>query len=233
MTEEGVPVEAGPAATIELTGLSSEPEQTAAARSRLYRLLAIAFAFPDHDLYEALRDGTFAKAVAEITVALPYDLTAAATLGLGTVAEPYGDFESEYIRLFDVGAAGPPCPLYGGVYVGDRMKVMEDATRFYNFFGLRLSPEMRELPDHITTELEFLHYLTFREAEARQHGVDSLSLLRAERDFLARHLCRWVPQLQARLTKQTTPPFFAALVQFAATFFAQDRQYAAAAAGDA
>jgi DMSO reductase family type II enzyme chaperone len=219
--------------TIELTGLCSEPEQTAAARSRLYRLLAIAFAFPDQELYEALREGTLATAIAEIAPALPYDFTTAAALGLGTVAEPYGDFESEYIRLFDVGAAGPPCPLYGGVYVGDRMKVMEDATRFYNFFGLRLSPEMRELPDHITTELEFLHYLTFREAEARQHGVDPLPLLRAERDFLARHLCRWVPQLQARLAKQTTASFFTALVRFAATFFAQDRQYAADAAGDA
>ena len=230
-----MPTGVDPAMTIELTDLHSEPEQTAAARSRLYRLLALAFAFPDQELYEALRAGTLATAIAEIAPALPYDLTTATTLGLGTVAEPYGDFESEYIRLFDVGAAGPPCPLYGGVYVGvgDRMKVMEDATRFYNFFGLRLSPEMRELPDHITTELEFLHYLTFREAEARQHGVDPSSLLRAERDFLARHLCRWVPQLQARLAKQTTPPFFAALVRFAVTFFAQDQQYAAAAASDA
>jgi DMSO reductase family type II enzyme chaperone len=233
VTDEGVPVEAGPAVTIELTGLSSEPERTAAARSRLYRLLAIAFAFPDQEFYGAVHDGTFAKTAVEIAAALPYDLTAAVTLGLGTVAEPYGDFESEYIRLFDVGAAGPPCPLYGGVYVGDRMKVMEDATRFYNFFGLRLSPDMRELPDHITTELEFMHYLTFREAEARQHGVDALPLLRAQRDFLARHLCRWVPQLQARLARQTTPPFFTALVQFVATFFVHDRQYAAAAAGDA
>jgi DMSO reductase family type II enzyme chaperone len=109
------------------------------------------------------------------------------------------------------------------------MKVMEDATRFYNFFQLRLSPQMRELPDHITTELEFLHYLTFREAEARQHGLDPTPVLRAERDFLERTLCRWVPRLQTRLAKQTTLPFFAALVRFAATFFEADHAYAAAA----
>ena len=216
---------------MELTNLETETEQRAAARSRLYGLLATAFGFPDEELYESFRDGTVARTIDEICLVLPYDLTRAATPDLRSVEQPYAEFESEYIRLFDVGAAGPPCPLYGGVYIGDRMKTMEDATRFYNFFQLHLSPEMRELPDHITTELEFLHYLTFREAEAHQRGSDPLSLLRAERDFLARHLCRWVPRMQARLGKQTTYPFFPALVEFAASFFDADRAYAARAAG--
>jgi DMSO reductase family type II enzyme chaperone len=108
--------------------------------------------------------------------------------------------------------------------------VMEDATRFYNFFHLRLSPEMRELPDHITTQLEFLHYLTFRQVEAYQEGLDISSLLRAERDFLARHLCKWMPHLQARLAKQTTLSFFPALVCFTAAFLAADHAHAAATA---
>jgi len=221
------------AAPMTLTGLQSAAAHVAAQRSRLYQFLAAAFAFPDDEFFAAVHDGTFATAVAHLCEALPYDLTGAATLGLGAVGESYAEFESEYIRLFDVGAAGPPCPLYGGVYIGDRMKVMEDATRFYNFFSLRVSPDLRELPDHITTELEFLHYLTFREAEQRQHGSDPLSLLRAQRDFLARHLCKWVPRLQTRLAKQTTLPFFPALVRFAVAFFQLDQAYAAAAAGDA
>lgn len=215
---------------MELTGLSTELGRAAAARSQLYRVLATVLGFPDKELYEAIQDGTVARTIGELCAALPYELSTAAAPAADVLQEPYVDFESEYIRLFDVGAAGPPCPLYGGVYIGDRMKVMEDATRFYNFFHLHLSPQMRELPDHITTELEFLHYLTFREAEAHQHGADSASLLRAERDFLARHLCRWVPRLQARLAKQTTLPFFPALVAFAAAFFQADQRYAAVAA---
>lgn len=217
---------------MELTALHSAAEHMAAQRSRLYQLLAAAFAFPDEEFFGAVQDGTFATALAHLCEALPYDLTGVATLGLGGVGDAYGEFEAEYIRLFDVGASGPPCPLYGGVYIGDRMKVMEDATRFYNFFSLRVSPELRELPDHITTELEFLHYLTFREVEARQQGLDPTPLLRAQRDFLARHLCKWVPRLQARLAKQTTLPFFAALVRFAAAFFEYDHGYAARAAGE-
>jgi DMSO reductase family type II enzyme chaperone len=216
---------------MELISLDTESEPVTASRSRLYQLLAMAFAFPDEDFFTAVADGTFAAAVARPCAALPYGLHGPTDLDLGGVATSYGDFESEYIRLFDVGVAGPPCPLYGGVYIGDRMKNMEDATRFYNFFHLRLSPQMRELPDHITTELEFLHYLTFRETELRQQGQDPGSLLRAERDFLARHLCKWVPRMQARLAKQQCPPFFPALVRFALAFFNADQQYTAGAAG--
>ncbi len=217
---------------MESMSLDTHAEPVTASRSRLYQLLAIAFAFPDEEFFQAVADNTFAAAVADACAGLPYRLPDLPRLDLGGATLSYTDFQSEYIRLFDVGAAGPPCPLYGGVYIGDRMKNMEDATRFYNFFHLRLSPELHELPDHITTELEFLHYLTFRETELRQQGRDPGSLVRAERDFLARHVCKWVPRMEARLVKQECPPFFPALVRFAVTFFAADQQYAAAAADD-
>jgi len=217
--------------SMETVSLNTTSEPVTASRSRLYQLMGMAFAFPDEDFFNAIADGTFAAAVAATCAALPYNLHDVAQLDLGAPTE-YADFESEYVRLFDVGAAGPPCPLHGGVYIGDRMKNMEDATRFYNFFQLRISPQMHELPDHITTELEFLHYLTFRETEVRQQGHDPSSLLRAQRDFLSRHLCKWVPRMQARLEKQECPPFFSNLVRFAIAFFEADQQYAAGAAGE-
>ena len=39
--------------------------------------------------------------------------------------------------------------------------------RFYDFFGLSLSEGQREEPDHLLTELEFLHYLAYQEAGLR------------------------------------------------------------------
>ena len=47
------------------------------------------------------------------------------------------------------------------------MKSMEEVIRFYNYFGLKLSDERRIPPDHLATELEFLHYLTFRQAASK------------------------------------------------------------------
>jgi len=215
---------------MDVTAVTTGGDAGAASRSRLYLLLAQAFAFPDEEIFASIGEGEFALAVAEACRELPYDLTGADIAGLASAGESYLAFESEYIRLFDVGPMGPPCPLYGGVYGGDRMKVMEDATRFYNFFHLRVAAPGQDLPDHITTQLEFLHYLTFREGLARQEGVESAPLVRAQRDFLGRHLCRWVPQLEARLSKQEAAPFFVALVRFAAAFLQRDRAYAEASA---
>lgn len=208
-------------------------EPIAAARSRVYQLLAHAFAFPDEDFFAAIGDGDLALALAQACLELPYDLTGGLSLAVGAPPQTYRDFESDYIRLFDVGASGPPCPLYGGVYGGDRMKVMEDATRFYNYFGLRLSADAHELPDHVTTELEFMHYLTYREALATEARSDVSSLRRAQRDFLARHLRRWMPRLEERLRKQSAPPFFVALVRFAVAFFEADHAHVTAAAASA
>ncbi len=123
------------------------------------------------------------------------------------------DLAVEFTRLFDVGKSGPPCPLYGGLYGGTRMKTMEEAVRFYNHFGLSLSENIRELPDHLTTELEFLHFLAFREAESHQQGGDPGPYQRAQRDFIFRHPGRWVPELRERLEKNDPMPFFLELVR--------------------
>ncbi|HXQ24270.1 MAG TPA: hypothetical protein VN812_21490, partial [Candidatus Acidoferrales bacterium] len=88
---------------MELTELRTESEQLAAARSRLYQLLAMAFAFPDEDFFVALEDGGFANVLAQTCARLPYDLGAVMTPDLRAVGASFADFESEYIRLFDVG----------------------------------------------------------------------------------------------------------------------------------
>jgi len=103
------------------------------------------------------------------------------------------------------------------------MRVMEELIRFYNYFGLRLS--RGQLPDHITVELEFMHYLTYKEAEACQNGGDQESYQRAQKDFLDRHLGKWVPALHQKLAKCQPLPFFADLVAWTEDFLGRERQY--------
>ena len=93
--------------------------------------------------------------------------------------------------------------------------------------------ESRELPDHITTELEFMHFLTFREVALLQGGQDRVPYLRAQRDFLQRHLARWVPQVRAQAEQQKAAPFFLGLIGLAEAFLLADLSYAASLAGPA
>lgn len=200
--------------TIEGAGLGASEHDAsfAATQSRLYALLGMAVAFPDTELRDDIANGEVASALHETLIALG---------GVGTEAVDWdaladtgeGDaLAIEYTRLFEVGTSGPPCPLYGGLYSGARMKVMEEAVRFYNHFGLGMSEsEPRELPDHLSTELEFLHFLAYREAEAIGAGTDPDAYRRARRDFVERHPGRWIPGVRERLAQAQAGRYYAAL----------------------
>jgi len=99
---------------------------------------------------------------------------------------------------------------------------MEELVRFYNFFGLRLRPG--HLPDHITVLLEFMQRLAAAEAAS---GADASSLRRAQRDFLARHLLWWVPQLARSVARCRAPRFYKALMALTYRFLGADQQYLA------
>jgi DMSO reductase family type II enzyme chaperone len=196
-----------------LEGLEGQEELQAAARSRAFGLFAAAIEYPEGGLLEDIRGGRLAEALAEALGALDPGLVEEIDWDALRDGGEGEELAIEFTRLFDVGVSGPPCSLYGGVYGGSRMKTMEEAVRFYNHFGLSLAEKPRELPDHLTTQLEFLHYLAFRETEALQAGSDAGSYRRAQRDFIERHPGRWVPKLRARLEEEDAPRFFLELVR--------------------
>jgi DMSO reductase family type II enzyme chaperone len=195
-----------------LESLSDPAAKLAAARSRAWGTFAELFEYPDDELYEAVCSGTLVQVLTDVLGAVDASLVEGGRWEALTEGGGEDDLAVEFTRLFDVGAGGPPCPLYGGLYVGARMKTMEEVVRFYNHFGLTLSESPRELPDHVTTELEFLHFLAFREAQAIEEGADADAFRRAQRDFIARHLGRWIPKLRAKLEGADAMPFFSELV---------------------
>ncbi|MGQ9572060.1 MAG: molecular chaperone TorD family protein [Dehalococcoidia bacterium] len=209
----------------QIEDLKTTDELQAAARSRLYQLLARAFSLPTRTLHRRLAHGSFASEVADNAASLPYPLAIDTDMALTEAGSSYQELQGEYIRLFDVGVPRPPCPLYGGEYQKARMAVMEELIRFYNHFGLRPSGRSRELPDHITAELEFMHFLTFKEVAALHQGQPRDSYLRAERDFLERHLCAWVPLLGQCLRRHHPHPFYTALTRLVEDFLACERDY--------
>lgn len=206
-----------------LERLASAPERAAAARSRAFRLFAEAFGYPDPELVEIVRAGELADALRENLETIDPTLADEVDWDALRDAGENDDLAVEYSRLFDVGVSGPPCPLYGGLYAGARMKTMEEAVRFYNYFGLSMSDHPRELPDHLTTELEFLHFLSYREVAAIHRGEDPGPFRRAQADFVERHPGRWVPRLRARLEGENPPRFFRALVDALERFLTRAR----------
>jgi DMSO reductase family type II enzyme chaperone len=116
------------------------------------------------------------------------------------------DLEAEYLAAFEMGRDSPPVTLFEGMHRGDlgRDGILEDLLRFYEFFDVKLSESDREFPDHLVTELEFLAWLSMQEEAAERAGRDAEPFRKAEKDFLARHLCAWLPVFRQRLEATNT-----------------------------
>jgi len=183
-----------------------------ASRSLVYAAFAAAFAYPDREGMEAIRSGVLAGALRQLLGAvdpeLPEGVDWAALQDCGADDE---FLPVEFTRLFAAGENGPCCPLEGRCYGSAGMEATEDLVRFYDFFGLSLSEGQREEPDHLLTELEFLHYLAYQEAALATAGESTEGLIRAQRDFITRHPGKWVPLLCSRLSLAQPPRFFSEL----------------------
>jgi len=209
-----------------------EIDEPTESRFVMYRLLADALEFPSREFWERVACGELLESVRAVVDGLPYAVGDGSRLEALADGGEYIEFQGEYIRLFDVGAVRPPCPLYGGEWGMPRKRSMEDALRFYGFFGLKMDEAVHELPDHVTVQLEFMQVMSYLEGEARGGG-DPLPLLRAERDFLARHLARWWPLLRKKLATCRPSPFYDAVTGLAEAFFLADYAYVRGLAGAA
>lgn len=196
-------------------------------RSCVYAILSPSLSFPEERFHSDIRRGFWMESLAAASGRLPYPLRLPAPQSF-RAPEAFDTFQSEYIRLFQVGGrAGPPCPLHAGHYTSDRLRSLETLVRFYNFFGVQT--EQGLMPDHVTVQLEFMHYLAESEAEART-GRDRRSLVRAQADFLDGHLANWWPKLTEKLKSQQPLPFYRSLADFTSRFLEADLKYVTTAA---
>lgn len=207
-------------------------------RSNLYKLLSIGFRYPGPEIFKTFQDGEFLNELMYNVSAIP---------GLNALVPEYSgmeetrkdemkemtlaQFQIEFTRTFDAGI--PLCSPYEGHYcTNPRSMVMLEVSEFYNFFGLRMSQEegKREFPDHICAELEFLHFLTFREEEAlRKDKMDEhKGYLMAQKDFLERHMIQWIPEFCLKLQDCESMLLYTSLAQITSRFISSEFELATA-----
>lgn len=95
----------------------------------------------------------------------------------------------DYTEAFDPAASQLACSLREYNYAKDihSTSLNEELLRFYHYFGLNRSPDAL-MPDHISVELEFMQFLSVLEENAAERGDSVVSIQKAQRDFMLRHL---------------------------------------------
>jgi DMSO reductase family type II enzyme chaperone len=207
-------------ATKTLDRRAEKAARRALARSDVYRLLSEALAYPtadsmaarrDHDLLHAQQASSLPERVAALLAALAEHTRDADTSHL----------QSQHRRIFShvVSTDCPPCEtLYTARHVFQETADLSDIAGFYRAFGLQLAE--KERPDHITVELEFMHFLTYKEAYAfSHHGPAKARLCReAERKFVRDHLGRWGTRFAQRLAQKAGGGYYGCVASLLETY---------------
>src|SRR5574341_491429 len=123
------------------------------------------------------------------------------------------DLQSEHRRVFS-NVITLDCPpyetLFGNDHVFGQSHVMGDIAGFYKAFGVELSRDIHERLDHLSVELEFMHFLAYKESYARCHdGAEKTQIVvDAQKKFVKEHIGRWVPLFARMLAKKADSGFF-------------------------
>lgn len=183
-----------------------EAEQ-AEARSAIYRLAAVALAYPLAETQQALEEGRLQAALSH----------AWQTLGGEPwpeldVSESLEQLEVSYMATFVHGRRGKPrvplvssayAELIGGLTPGGYML---NVQAFYSHFGLTAAVDdegHKDEPDHLIAMLEFCALLCHLELQALAAERDASPYRRAQRDFLARYLTPLLQMLRASYAKES------------------------------
>jgi TorA maturation chaperone TorD len=187
-----------------------------AARADLARLLAASYYEPGEEFAEEQLFASMREAASGIDPALG---AVAQRLESAYAEADRQELLIDYVRLFH----GPPRALaqpYASVWLSmTTQTVMEDSTvavmELYREAGFEIAEDFRDLPDHVSVELECLYALLFREAQAGRDGQTDkqLDAKALRRRLLQDHLAGWLAQFTDAVIAQAQTPFYRTLAE--------------------
>lgn len=191
---------------------------TVLTRALLYDDAARLFAYPGGELGERLEAGRAAAAALPDGGVVEQRLAEVIAAWQEAAVGDAGA-EGEYTWLF---LRNVRCPLHETAYEPDRAVAMahdlSQVAGFYAAYGVKIAEDFKELPDHLSMELEFISYLYAKEAYALEQDwkTRAKACRTARRQFLKEHLARWFPACAERMAQHARLrlyPAAAALVQ--------------------
>lgn len=203
-------------------------------RSKVYLLISWSLLFPEDDEFlDYLQSGEFVEdgraAIQGLDKALAGAGGERATHRLQAIGQLLDDVErwvaaecsnwkledlqAEHRRVFS-NVITLDCPpyetLFGNDHVFAQSHVMGDIAGFYKAFGVELSKDIHERLDHLSVELEFMHFLAYKESYALCHdGPEKTQIVvDAQKKFVKNHIGRWVPLFSRMLSKKSDSGLF-------------------------
>lgn len=211
-----------------MTTTQDAPTQEAQDRGVVYAFLSLALFYPDEGVVDGLGEAQGPLHAALRRLHVPGIHLAADDLRKALATGDPADLPALHESLLGLPSGCVPYETeYDQAHIFQKAQQLADVTAFYSAFGLELSPELKERPDHVCVELEFMHVLASKEAYARahDHGADKVALCReAQHAFLESHLGAWAPSFGRRLAEVDPRGPYGAIGRFLESFLVAEME---------
>ncbi|MFH2121467.1 MAG: molecular chaperone TorD family protein [Pseudomonadota bacterium] len=191
-----------------------------------FRLLSACFYQPQKELF--IQEEFFKNLEGLLKPISPDSAAHASEMGKAFSKYSEEELLVAYAKLF-VGPNELLAPPYGSVYLDGEKMVMGDSTleviKLYEEQGLSMDSEFRNLPDHITAELEFMHYLIFKEVAALENSQweEALDFIKTQKLFFDQFLKRWIKPFCDKIKQGTDNEFYTSLADCLSLFIGKAR----------
>jgi TorA maturation chaperone TorD len=203
-----------------------------AARSLIYSTLSLCYVCPEERVYASIAAGGWIRGVREASRLLDENIFDDHLRAIEQAISGIGEDEQqamarEYKRLFTDAFPHVIAPPYGSFYLEKNGLVSAKATsevlHFYHEAGFTLKEDLRDLPDHITHELEFMGILASEEGQAM--GNEKIKLEEIQMNFLSRFILPWVPAFCNTVVEHSRYPFYHHLGNLTKEFINFEKNY--------
>lgn len=198
-----------------------------AACADTYRLLSACYYEPNKEMFAD--EDVFAQLFASLNRCLPGKAYLAQDLDAAMAGASQDELLIEYARLF-VGPQELLAHPYGSVYLDGAKILMGDSTmdviQRYREADFAINPDLKEVPDHIAFELEFLYLLCHNEAvaEAEQRCDDAADWSKRRERFLQDHIGRWITFFCDKVRASGTNTYYSLLAELTQSFVLSQSQ---------
>lgn len=193
----------------EENNLSSESK-----RAYSYKLLAECYYLPDEKQVDLIYG--LGKPIVEFFSKIAKELPEKSDLK---------QFKIDFSKLF-VGPYKLLASPYGSTYLEGGDVLMGDSTmdvkNRYENEGLFM--DIKEAPDHIAIELEFMYFLILKEIEAKKTPDQEKAdyYLEKQLSFLETHIGRWIPEFTDNVIVNAQTEFYKNLARITKAFIKKD-----------
>ncbi len=210
------------------------------ARSSLYKVVANAFAYPTEERF-ALMNGcayeeSFGAARSVLSeayregVGLKQRAEAYHRASREAARAPLETLQEEYFRIFGA-TISKDCPPYETSYGCSPLQQNIELSKiagFYRAFGLEIQSTAGERLDYISSELEYLQFLCYKEAYGIEHRHDAEQIavcVDAQKKFLGEHLGKWVFLFAKLLKSKAGDGYYGLLTDLLECFISCELDY--------